>query len=80
MKVSVSLTAADLATLRRYAAEHPEVDGLSGAVRAAVRALRDRELVAEHDLAVAGWAASGQADDWDAVATDGLVGPARDPA
>lgn len=76
MKVSVSLPEADVAVLRRFAAEHPEVSGLSGAVQAAVRALRDRELVAEYDLAVAEWEESGQADDWDGVTADGLVGPA----
>ncbi|GIG41120.1 antitoxin [Cellulomonas phragmiteti] len=73
MKVSVSLPEADVETLRRFAATQPGVTGLSGAVQAAVRALRERELLAEYDVATAEWAESGQAEDWATVSADGLA-------
>lgn len=73
MKVSVNLAESDVETLRRFVATHEGVSGLSGAVRAAVRALRERELLSEYDVAVAEWTGSGHAEDWGEVAGDGLT-------
>jgi antitoxin MazE9 len=76
VKLSVSLSEAEVATLDRYA-RATGLKSRSAAVQHAIRLLGDDEL--EHDYAAAWdeWAASGEGAAWEVTAADGLVDEAR---
>ena len=71
MKVSVSIPDDDMAFLEAQIAAG-RFPGRSAAVHAAIRSLRERELDAEYAASNREWRESGDADDWDALAGDGL--------
>ncbi len=72
MKLSVSLSAADVALLDEYA----RVSGLpsrSAAVQHAVHLLRSVDLENDYDAAWEDWESSGEASVWEAATDDGLT-------
>jgi Arc/MetJ-type ribon-helix-helix transcriptional regulator len=71
MKVSISLPDDDVAFLDAYASENG-LDSRSGAVRKAVRALRDVALEAAYTEAFAEWEGSEDASLVEATVADGL--------
>ena len=75
MKISVSLPEEDVEFLDRYA-QSVAAGSRSAVVQRAIRLLRATELGPAYAQAWEEWAASGQADAWDAVVGDGIE-PAR---
>jgi Arc/MetJ-type ribon-helix-helix transcriptional regulator len=76
MKISVSLSEADVRVLDEYAA----AEGLpsrSAAVHRAVELLRSAELEDDYAAAFAEWNASGEEAAWEVAAADGVVDAAR---
>lgn len=71
MKVSVSLPEEDVRYLDSYARERG-IESRSAVLHRAVRLLRASELGADYSEAWSEWAASGDADAWDAVTGDGV--------
>lgn len=71
MKLSVSLPDDDVEFLDSYARESG-VGSRSAAVHRAVRLLRAAALSPEYAAAWRDWSSSGDADDWEIVAADGL--------
>ncbi|OMH36842.1 CopG family ribbon-helix-helix protein [Tersicoccus sp. Bi-70] len=76
MKVSVSLTQNDLATLDRYAAQ-AGLPSRSAAVQRAIRMLDEAELESAYEAAWNEWEATGEKDAWDTTTADGLNRAAR---
>jgi Arc/MetJ-type ribon-helix-helix transcriptional regulator len=72
MKVSVSLPEEDVEYLDAYARDQ-RLGSRSAALHKAVRLLRAAELGAEYESAWEEWGRSGDADDWDGTASDGLA-------
>jgi Arc/MetJ-type ribon-helix-helix transcriptional regulator len=72
MKVSVSLPEEDVEYLDAYARDQ-RLGSRSAALHKAVRLLRAAELGAEYESAWAEWDRSGDAEDWDGTAADGLA-------
>lgn len=70
MKVSVSLPDDDVEFVDTYAREHGTTR--SAAIHEAVQMLRRRDLAADYQAAHDEWIASGEADPWDAVTSDGV--------
>lgn len=71
MKVSVSLPEDDIEFLDAYARARG-YPSRSAALHKAVGLLRSGELASAYEDAWRSWAASGEAEAWDAVAADGL--------
>jgi Arc/MetJ-type ribon-helix-helix transcriptional regulator len=71
MKVSVSLPNEDVEFLDEYARDQG-LDSRSAALHRAVRMLRTAELAEAYETAWEEWAASGDAEAWDATAADGV--------
>ena len=71
MKVSVSLPGDDVQFLDAYARERG-LDSRSAALHRAIRLLRTMELAAPYEAAWDEWAASGDAEAWEATASDGM--------
>ncbi|HEX6936941.1 MAG TPA: ribbon-helix-helix domain-containing protein [Actinomycetes bacterium] len=71
MKVSVSLPEEDVRYLDSYARERG-IESRSAVLHRAVRLLRASELGEDYSEAWSEWAASGDADAWDAVTADGV--------
>ena len=69
MKVSVSLPAEDVDFVDHYARDRGTTR--SAVMHEAVQMLRRRDLALDYEAANDEWAASGEADVWDAVAGDG---------
>lgn len=76
MKLSVSLTDDDVATLDEYV-RTAGLPSRSAAVQQAVRQLRQRDLQRAYAEAYAEWDASGERAWWEASAADGLDDAAR---
>ncbi len=76
MKVSVSLSKEDLATLDRYV-DQAGLESRSAAVQQAIRRLPDPELEAAYASAWEEWALAGDEDAWAAASRDGLTDAAR---
>ncbi|MBA3021808.1 MAG: ribbon-helix-helix domain-containing protein [Actinobacteria bacterium] len=76
MRLSVSLSEADLAALDSYA-RALGLKSRSAAIQAAIRQLANPELEDAYGAAWDEWEASGDAEAWEAVATDGLADAAR---
>lgn len=76
MKLSVSLTEDDVAALDDYV-RTAGLPSRSAAVQHAVRQLRHQDLQQAYADAFAEWAASGEHDEWDTTAADGLGDAAR---
>lgn len=76
MKLSVSLSAADVAVLDAYA-EATRLPSRSAAVQQAIRLLREATLEQDYADAWADWEARGEADRWEATAPDGMIDAAR---
>lgn len=72
MKVSVSLPEADVDYLDAYVRTQG-LDSRSAALRKAVRLLRASELGAAYEDAWTDWAASDDAEFWEAATADGLT-------
>lgn len=72
MKISVSLDSEDVAFLDSYASRHGN-GSRSGAVAAAIRALRDEELEDSYAEAFVEWQGSGEQRVWESVVGDGLA-------
>lgn len=72
MKVSISLPGEDVEYLDEYAREQG-YESRSAVVHKAVRLLRAAELGAEYESAWEEWAASSEADAWEATTADGLT-------
>jgi Arc/MetJ-type ribon-helix-helix transcriptional regulator len=71
MKLSVSLSGADVEFLDVYAVEHA-LPSRSAVVQQAIRALRLSDLDEAYSAAWDEWSSSGDADLWDATSGDGL--------
>lgn len=69
-KLSVSLPDDDVRTLDSYVAAHAVTR--SAAIQKAISLLREQSLLEQYDAAMDQWAASGEAEDWDTTAGDGL--------
>lgn len=76
MKLSVSLSADDVAAVDRYAAA-TGLTSRSAVIQHAIRLLGDAELEDAYAQAWDDWTASGDAAAWEATAADGLVDAAR---
>lgn len=76
MKISVSLSADDVAILDEYA-RSAGLPSRSAAVQAAVKSLRLPGLEDDYAAAWDEWKSSGEHDDWDNAAADGLADAAR---
>lgn len=76
MKLSVSLSEEDVATLDKYV-RASGVASRSAALREAIRLLGDPDLEEAYAQAWDEWEASGDAADWDSTAGDGLTDAAR---
>ena len=75
MKVSVSLSAGDLAFLDEYA-RTSGVASRSAVLQEAVRLLRERQLGDAYEEAWDEWAGSDDATAWDRISGQGLVADA----
>jgi Arc/MetJ-type ribon-helix-helix transcriptional regulator len=73
MKVSVSLPGEDVEYLDQYAMEQ-RLGSRSAALQRAVRLLRVSELGASYESAWEEWDSSGDAEEWETSAADGLAG------
>lgn len=71
MKLSVSLSEADVLVLDRYI-EYSGVRSRSAAVQRAIALLRHAELGDEYESAFEGWAQSDDQALWEPVVADGL--------
>lgn len=71
MKLSISLSDEDVATLDRYV-QSVGAPSRSAAIQEAIRLLRDPELERDYAEAWDEWAASGDADAWELTAADGI--------
>lgn len=76
MKLSVSLSDEDVATLDRYMAAEG-VASRSAAIQRAIRMLRDRNLEHAYEAAWDEWESSGDAAAWEVTTADGLDDAAR---
>jgi Arc/MetJ-type ribon-helix-helix transcriptional regulator len=76
MKLSVSLSEDEVATLDRYASA-AGLGSRSAAIQQAIRLLGDPELEDSYAAAWEEWEASGDAAAWDSTTADGLVDAAR---
>lgn len=76
MKLSVSLSADDVALLDRYVAA-AGLGSRSAGLQHAVRALADPQLEADYAAAWDEWEASGEAELWETVAGDAQSDAAR---
>lgn len=72
MKISVSLPSDDVEFLDAYARQR-DLDSRSAALHRAVRLLHAAELGTAYEHAWDEWAATGEADLWEPLASDGLV-------
>ncbi|MGQ0624518.1 MAG: CopG family ribbon-helix-helix protein [Sporichthyaceae bacterium] len=76
MKISVSISAAELATLDAFSAQ-AGLASRSAAVQHAIRLLDRERLEEEYTVAFAEWDASGEGEVWDVTAGDGLLDAPR---
>lgn len=76
MKLSVSLSEDDVATLDRYA-HATGLKSRSAAIQRAIRLLEDPELEQDYAAAWSEWEASGEGAVWEATAGHGLADAAR---
>lgn len=76
MKLSISLSEDELATLDRFA-EAAGLASRSAAVQQAIRRLVDPELIEAYSAAWGEWASSDNAADWDRTLCDGLIDSSR---
>jgi len=76
MKLSVSLTAEDLAALDRYV-EQAGLGSRSAAVQQAIRRLEDPLLESDYAAAWEEWVAAGDEDAWAAASADGVTDAAQ---
>lgn len=76
MKLSISLSEDELATLDRFA-EAAGLASRSAAVQHAIRLLGDPELTDAYSAAWDEWASSENAADWDRTLGDGLIDSSR---
>jgi Arc/MetJ-type ribon-helix-helix transcriptional regulator len=76
VKLSVSLSEADVAALDEYV-RSAGLSSRSAAVQLAVRRLRRGDLESAYAEAFAEWDASGERDQWESAAGDGLGDAAR---
>lgn len=76
MKLSVSLSEAEVAALDKYA-QAAGLSSRSAAIQQAIRLLGDPELEDAYAAAWDEWEASGDAAAWEQTATDGLADAAR---
>ena len=72
MKLSISLSEEDVATLDRFAAE-AGLSSRSAAVQRAIRQLGDSALEKAYAVAFEEWDASVDAAAWDATSGDGVI-------
>jgi Arc/MetJ-type ribon-helix-helix transcriptional regulator len=76
VKLSVSLSEAEVAALDKYA-RAAGLASRSAAIQQAIRLLGDPELEESYAAAWDEWEASGDAAAWEATAADGLIDAAR---
>lgn len=72
MKLSVSLSEEDVAMLDRYV-EQAGLESRSAGIQQAIRRLGDPQLEAAYASACAEWIDTGDEEEWDAIAGDGLA-------
>jgi Arc/MetJ-type ribon-helix-helix transcriptional regulator len=72
MKISVSMSAEDLATIDATARRR-NLPSRSAVLQEAIRGLRNAELSAEYDVAFAEWSAE-DAELWSRTTSDGITG------
>lgn len=76
MKLSISLSEAEVAALDKYA-HAAGLPSRSAAIQQAIRLLGDPELEESYAAAWEEWEASGEAAAWESTAADGLADAAR---
>jgi hypothetical protein len=76
VKLSISLSEAEVATIDSYA-RAAGLPSRSAAIQQAIRLLGDPALEDAYAAAWDEWEASGDAADWEATAGDGLIDAAR---
>ncbi|MEH0109797.1 ribbon-helix-helix domain-containing protein [Tersicoccus sp. MR15.9] len=76
MKLSISLTDADVEALDRFA-ERTGLRSRSAAVQRAIRLLGQQQLESAYEAAWDDWAGSEEASLWDTAAGDGLTDAPR---
>lgn len=76
MKLSISLSEAEVAALDKYA-RAAGLPSRSAAIQQAIRLLGDPELEDSYAAAWEEWEASGEAAAWESTAADGLADAAR---
>lgn len=76
MKVSISLSEADLQALDRHV-EQTGLESRSAGVQHAIRRLADPQLESHYAAAWEEWESAGEADAWAVVTSDGLADAAR---
>lgn len=76
MKLSVSLSESDVASLDTYA-RAAGLKSRSAAIQQAIRLLGDPELQSAYEEAWQEWEASGDAETWESATADGLADASR---
>lgn len=76
MKVSISLSEADLQALDRYV-EQAGLESRSAGVQHAIRRLADPQLEVDYAAAWEEWEGAGDEEVWSAATSDGLADAAR---
>lgn len=76
VKLSVSLSESDIATLDKYA-QAAGLKSRSAAIQQAIRLLGDPELQSAYEDAWREWDTSGDTGAWDSVVADGLADAPR---
>lgn len=76
MKLSVSLSESDVASLDTYA-RAAGLKSRSAAIQQAIRLLGDPELQSAYEEAWHEWEASGYAETWESATADGLADATR---
>jgi Arc/MetJ-type ribon-helix-helix transcriptional regulator len=76
MKLSISLSEEEVATLDKYA-QAAGLSSRSAAIQQAIRLLGNPELEDAYADAWEEWRSSGDAEAWESTAADGLVDAAR---
>lgn len=76
VKLSVSLSESDVASLDTYA-RAAGLKSRSAAIQQAIRLLGDPELQSAYEEAWQEWEASGEAETWESATADGLADASR---
>jgi Arc/MetJ-type ribon-helix-helix transcriptional regulator len=80
MKISVSLTVADVGFLDEYTHNHAGVESRSAAIQDAIALLRESQLEADYAEAWQEWDDSPESAGWESTVADGMPAATSEPA